>query len=318
MSESDDGDLGQDDPNDGAASALEPLLARRLTSRQRLLRLAVIAGLPLLTLIVILGANESFRQRIHGLVVGPTATLGPASNRIYLDIEVPWLRVMLDGHTVTPPILYQQPPITLTPGTHTLSWQADPFSTHICTISRPANGGDSCNAYVIGVYYSPSLPPARVLHLGEALSTVEPAYRAALTLAIQSALTASGGSDTVQPGEQYFVDGQGPATATQPLTATLTLTATLSATSPLPDNCRPATSGAAFPACAVDTASCADLCALPYANRVNVPAMAATDWLAVVPYTHSYTYTAPDGRVVADDQPLEYGGRGVGAQLAVF
>lgn len=315
MSEPNDGFPGDDD----ATSTLEPLLARRLTSRQRFFRLAVIAGAPLLTLAVILGTTViSAQRRQLALHATATAIHAPTYTHLYLDVEVPWLRVTLDGHTVTPPTLYQQPPLALAPGTHTLAWQANPFATHICTISAPPLGEDSCNGYVIGDFFKLPFPAARVLHLGESLSTVEPGYRIALMMAIQRTLTATGGSDTVQPGEQYAVDGQEPATATQPLTATLNLTAKLSATSNFPDNCQPVTHDAAFPDCALATGGCADLCALPYAFRLNVPVAAATDWLAVVPYDPSYTYAAPDGQIVAANQPLEWGGKGVGTQLTVL
>lgn len=316
MSESDDGDLGHGD--DGAASMLEPLFARRLTQRQRLFRLAVIVGAPLLAVAIIFGTTFiSARRRQLALSATATVLHSPAYTHLYLDVEVPWLRVTLDGRAITPPALYQQPPITLAPGLHTLAWQADPFATHECTISMPPVDGDSCNGYVIGTFYGQRQPPARVLHLGEAFSTVEPGYRAALTQAIQSALTASGGSDTVRPGEQYLVDGQGPVTATQPLTATLNLTAKLSATSNFPDNCRSLVPSAVYPGCTVGADICADICAMPYENRQNAPAD-PPDWLAVVPYIPSYTYTTPDGQVVAADQPLEWGGKGVGAQLAVL
>ncbi|HKV85685.1 MAG TPA: hypothetical protein VJN88_14120 [Ktedonobacterales bacterium] len=318
MSESDNGDLSRDDTEDGAASTLEPLLARRLTHRQRLLRMAVIAGAPLLVLAVILGTTAISAQR-RQLALNATATVlhSPAYAHVYLDVEVPWLRVTLDGRAITPPTLYQQPPIALTPGLHTLAWQADPFAAHECAISMPPVDGDSCNGYVIGMFYGQRQPPARVLHLGEALSTVEPGYRVALTQAIQAALTASGGSDTVRPGEQYLVDGQGLVTANKPLTATLNLTAQLSETSNFPDNCRSLIPSAVYAGCTVDTANCADICAMPYENRITM-ASAAHEWLAVVPYAPSYTYTTPDGQVVAAGQPLEFSGRGVGAQLAVL
>jgi hypothetical protein len=297
---------------------LEPLLARRLSPRQRLLRVAVIAGAPLLALTVILGTTFISAQR-RQLALNATATAvhAPAYSHLYLDVEVPWLRVTLDGKTVTPPTLYQQPPIALTPGAHTLAWQADPFSAHVCTISMPPVDGDSCNGYVIGVFYSPTLPPARVLHLGEALSTVEPGYRVALTQAIQAALAASGGSDTVSPGEQYLMDGQGPVTATQPLTASLNVTAKLSETSLFPDNCRSLIPTAMYPGCVVSADDCADICALPNENRQNAPGAAANEWLAVVPYGPSFTYATSDGRIIAAGQPLEWGGKGVGTQLAV-
>jgi hypothetical protein len=67
----------------------------------------------------------------------------------------------------------------------------------------------------------------------------------------------------------------------------------------------------------VSADDCADICALPNENRQSAPG-AASEWLAVVPYDPSYTYTAPDGHIIAAGQPLEYGGRGVGTQLAVL
>ena len=315
MGERDDDDLAE--PSDEAATtAWESLFTARLTSRQRLLRLAVIIGAPLLALIVILGGNLSFGQTRPPAIASPSVTPGPAYNHLYLDVEVPWLRVTLDGQPIHPPAIYEQPPITLAPGRHVLSWQGAPFSAHVCTITIPPVGSDTCEQYVVADFYAQGFTPARVLNLGEALSTVQPGYKAQLISAIQAALSATGGSDTVPVGD-LIVDEQGPTAATQPLTATLEAHAVLDTTTLRPNNCQPADTLPAFPECAVSTTLCADLCPVPYVNRLTLPDLNHADWLALVPYHPSYTYISRDGQVDLKNQPLEYGGKGVGAQLAV-
>lgn len=316
MSEPEDGEPADLGDESESARAWESLFAARLTERQRLLRLAVIIGAPLLTLIVIAGGNLSLGRARPPAISSATIKPIPAYNHFYLDVEVPWLRVTLDGRHITPPAIYQQPPLTLSPGRHILAWQGAPFVDHACTVTVPPVGSDTCEQYVVGDFYAQGFTPARVLNLSEALSTVQPDAKAQLIGAIQSALSATGGSDTV-PAGQLILNEQGPMTAMQPVTATLEARAQLDAVSHLTSNCQPANSSPFVPDCAVNTTLCADLCPVPYANRLTMPNLNDADWLALVPYKPSYTYVSRDGQVELKNQPLEYGGKGVGAELAV-
>lgn len=315
MSEHDDSDHDDSDHGDeGATAPWDTLFAPRFTPRQRALRLAVTIGAPLLALLVILtlasNAKRPAPEPQRTTVVRPS----PVNNRLYLDVQIPWARVTLDGHAITPPAIYAQSPISLTPGRHIVGWQAAPFADHTCSLSVPPTAGDTCGQYSIGEFYAQGFESARVLSLSEALSTVQPGPKAQLVDAIQAALSATGGSD-IAPAGQLVLDARGPVTTPQPLTATLAARARLNPGGP-PNKCLPSDVNPNFPQCAVSTALCVDLCPVPYANRLTLPDLVGKAWLALAPYDPSYTYASASGQVIFAHTPLESGGKGIGPQLA--
>jgi hypothetical protein len=312
--------------DEGTTDAFERLFIARLSPRQRARRAAIVAGLPLLALAIILSTFASVRGRVGGLLfpVQPTATFdaSPAANRLYLDVDVPWLRITLDGRPVTVPVIvgaHPQPPLRLSNGQHTLAWRGDPFSAMSCTLSVPAAATDTCIPYEEGPLKLVSGQSARLIRLAEDLSTIQPAPRDALMSAIRQTMAATGGSDIVRPGETYYTYENGVVTATTPLTATLNLAPELEPTGGPMDNCLPNVTNSQVSGCPLDTNYCRRICSVTFQYRDAVGARApAQSWLALITYNPSWSYTSAAGASLGQNEPIEMGGIGVREQLAML
>lgn len=312
--------------DDGATDAFERLFIARLSPRQRARRAVIVAGLPLLAVAIILSTFASVRGRVGAVLfpVEPTATFdaSPAANRLYLDVDVPWLRITLDDRPVVVPVIvgsHPQPPLRLSNGQHTLTWQGDPFNATTCTLSVPAAASDTCVPYEEGLLQLISGQPARLLRLAEDLSTIQPAPRDALMTAIRQTMAADVGSDIVQPGETYYTYENGDVSATTALTATLNLAPELEPTGGPMDDCLPNVTNSQVSGCPMDTNYCRRVCSVTYQYRENLASRApAQSWLALITYNPSWSYWSAGGASLGQNEPIEVGGIGVREQLAML
>ena len=312
--------------DEGTTDAFERLFLARLSPRQRARRAVIAAGLPLLAVVIILSTFASVRGRVGALLFPlhptPTFDASPAANRLYLDVDVPWLRITLDGRPVTAPVIvgsHPQPPLRLSAGQHMLAWQADPFNATRCTLSVPAAATDTCVPYEEGLYKPVSGPPARLIRIAENLSTIQSAPRDALMSALRQTMAANGGSDIVRPGETYYTYENGDVTATTALTATLNLAPELDSTGGPMDNCFPNVSNSQVSGCPLDTNYCRRVCSVTYQYRADLASRTTPgEWLALITYNPSWSYWSAGGASLGQNEPIELGGIGVREQLAMF
>jgi hypothetical protein len=292
--------------DDSQGNEAHPLLSgMRLSRNARARRIAIVASAFFLLVVVIVASMPTIRQRVVGplesLIPTPTATLIPGSDRFYLETDVPWTRVSLDGQPVRPHHLGSDPPLHLARGVHRFEWRADPFQPQHCIILIPRTFDSSCSIDFVDAGQGPAAFPAQIIYLHESLDTLAPDQQQALTSAIQARL--SGFSDTVQPGETALISPQGDTPARQPIRATFTLSVKTMNT-PLP--CELGMFGSGTLKCTLSGQSCLRLCAVPWASR-QAHATSPSDWLAFVVVQPSWEYTREDGTLIAQDQPVDVG-----------
>jgi hypothetical protein len=287
-------------PQTNAAPPLEPLL----TARRRALRLAGLLGVVLLALAVVLAGNPFVREAAGGLVdrvlATPTATLAPGADQYYLLPSPPDIAVRLDGHAlaglrlVGPDTLQS---LRLAPGRHRLEWRprAYPFLPLACVVSVPHAPGDTCPLVAPAVTPGAASAQGSIVAMHDSLTTVVPAQYHPLLDAIQAALSAASSRAVVQPGGYYLADavpfGSPAGVATQPLQVSLALDFTLLAGYPEP--CAAVGLAPNPQPCRFPGQDCQQLCTLPTTS---------SDWLAGGMVQPVWTYTAPGGRVVAQNQ----------------
>ncbi|MGH2505716.1 MAG: hypothetical protein ACRDID_24655, partial [Ktedonobacterales bacterium] len=184
-------------------------LSAGVAARQRRVRLLAVVSAALLVAVVVgaLALHSLAGVPLPGLAGAPALPPG-AINRVYLDSDVPWAVVTLDGRAITPPIIGQQPPLTLAPGTHQIRWIAAPFDAQSCVLSIPAGRNDTCQLSTNQIVTLPHQPTAQLVYLEESLATLSTTQQAALKQAIQAALP--GYSTTAQPYELYIPTNQPP------------------------------------------------------------------------------------------------------------
>lgn len=315
------------DESDGeggeSTESFERLFAPHLSARQRAWRATIAAGLPLLAVLIVLATFAPVRLRVRSALFGaaPTPTLAPnpSYNRLYLDVDAPWLRVTIDNHAVAIPVIGHQAPLRLSNGTHVLAWQGEPFIPTQCTLSAPAAASDTCVPYEEGELHIAGEPAARLIRVAEDLSTIRIGPRESLMDAIQQSVMSAGGSDTVQPGESYFTYEHGVVRASAPLTATLSLAPALDVSGGPMDECLPNVQNSQVNGCPVDTGYCERICSVTYQYRAALAEMTSRQtWLALIVYNPSWTYATADGAVVGANEPIEQGGVGVREQLALL
>src|SRR5712691_7094302 len=103
------------DDADSARTSLPPRSSRRYTLA---LRLATAASVVLLALLVLPGSFPTLHNIISNLVPTPSPTLPADADRFYMDVNVSWTRVFVDGHLVHPPRIGVDAPLKLARGHH--------------------------------------------------------------------------------------------------------------------------------------------------------------------------------------------------------
>jgi hypothetical protein len=133
------------------------VLAPRLSRRSRLRRLSATGGVILLALVVLFSTSSALRASLAGVfasqaTAAPTAPLLPGQDQFYLDAEVPWTAVTLDGHRLAPPQIGRGSPLRLARGSHHFVWRAAP------TISSGARRPSSRRVVCCRCRLNPRIP----------------------------------------------------------------------------------------------------------------------------------------------------------------
>ncbi|HEV2461763.1 MAG TPA: hypothetical protein VGS80_25685, partial [Ktedonobacterales bacterium] len=177
-------------PSPAPRSVLAPRLSRR--ARQR--RFIATAGVILLALAVLFSASPALRASLGGAFVAlqPTAPLLPSQDQFYLDLEVPWTVVTLDGHRLALPQIGRDLPLRLARGSHRLVWRPAPFQPQSCVLTVPTQPLDTCpiDLNIAGLPVQPPQPNppglpgiqpfVRIMQLRESLTTLPPDQAQAL------------------------------------------------------------------------------------------------------------------------------------------
>ena len=307
------------DRNDVLLAPLVSLPAKMRSSRRqqnRSLRLAIVASAVLLTLLVIPNGFSTAQSMIQQAVLhplpAPPPALPPGYDSFYMDKDIPWAKVFVDGQQIQLPRIGVDEPLKLGIGHHLIFWRADPFQPQSCLLSIPFASDDSCNFAFDSVVHKALAYQVILLH--ESLNTLPREQRTALASAIQAGLGKLQTSETVQPGEQYASES-GPVTARQPLRATLHFQ--LDSNSNWVCFANMQTHSGLL--CGIDRVDCRQLCSTPWQFRQPQTAVpVAAGWFALAMTRSSWDFATESGRIVAHDQPIGPVGPGLGQQLLLL
>ncbi|HEY0755886.1 MAG TPA: hypothetical protein VGD98_18145 [Ktedonobacteraceae bacterium] len=236
----------------------------------------------------------------------PTNSSSLDFNLFYVNAGLPWGRLTIDGKPVTAlPVVEQNSPLQLTPGTHQFHWQAAPFPDQLCSISVPRNSEDNCQATL--TKHTPGQHTAWIINLRASLNFMATDAHRNLISAITQTLAQFSASEFVYPGE-HFIDpingNYGPIRiAKQQLIATFNL----SLYSGNNSNNDPCDGGDSFASCQLNGQDCLALC--------TEPATASHTWNAVALVESSWTYTTLNGQLVAAHVADELGGAAIFAHF---
>lgn len=289
-----------------------PHLAR--SPRDRLVRRAAAVVTLALVVVVALAGIPAVRQGALDLLHPPApntaGSAGAESNAFFFVPSPPGVDVLLDGHALSrQPLVGDPHPLVLSRGHHTLTWRSSrlPFQPLSCVVSIPANpAGDTCPLAPApsgpGTRASPGSAAGSVVTLHPSLARASDALLAntlrpegaGLLTAVWDALDAVQYDSVVQSGEHYALDAPTPriVTATEPLRATLSYTP-----NSLYDE--PCTVASGILPCRFPDQDCSLLCTVsaPLAAQAGYPG----EWIVGAGVHSAWTYTALDGRVVAQN-----------------
>ncbi len=304
------------DDRDDDFPDLDDLARRRLTPKQRLVRALNIGIVLALALNLFTGSAS---RLLHSAARDTSPRQGLRFSYLYVDLDVPWVTVSMDGHPLRVDAVGSGTPSPLSPGRHVISWSGQPFLSQSCVLTIPVAPADTCAPLLEGALPFSGGASAGVLHASESLSTVQPSARSALLGAIRAALAARDSSDTIQPGERYVLERSGVVTATASLRARLSFQLDANPSAALPAPCMPDAAHPASSFCMVETQYCRQLCALPWPLRgEGASSRPASEWLALAVYHSSWEYLTPDGLTAGGDSATDPLGSAVAEQRALL
>jgi hypothetical protein len=269
----------------------------RLAPRQRtiILRVALVLSLLLFAVIALPGSFPVLRT----MTPVPTSTSQAvvSENRFYLDVSMPWTQVFIDGQLIRLPHMNVDPPLKLKSGTHIITWYAQPFLAQSCRVSVPFSVNDTCRFAAAELDQQSQDPDAQVLLLHNSLFTLSTQQQTALISRIHQAFATYSAIQPVEPGDIY-AGPNGLVSATQPLQAAMHFQFNYQA--------------AAYQPYTVGGEECQQLCIVPwqYLQSSYLASPNARAWLAMAFISSSWSYTTPNGRVIAHDIPIDFAATG--------
>ena len=269
----------------------------------------VIIGVIVLIVVIVGGGFLAVRSFGGGLLTSaatPTPTLPPGANLFYITTNPAWGAVSIDGRLVAHLPALGQAPLQLSPGAHTISWNAPPFPVQRCFLDVPpqsTSGAGNCDTSTSAniTTGADAGQQAFIIPFAATGGNLSNAARASLIQAVKTYLTTFQASASVQPGD-FYVSVQAAhhlATATQPLKATPHFQLDTN-----PNSARPCLNyhGTGTPACSVASINCQTFCPVSLSDA-NGKALPATNWQIAAPVLITWSYATPSGQVVATNQP---------------
>ena len=309
-------DLEHEQPTDDLDAQITPLdppgmhnaptlprwfIFTRLTPWQRtiVLRVALVLSLFLFTVVALPGSFPALRTVTAGIFHGPVPTSQAvvSEDSFYLDVSMPWTQVFVDGQLIRLPHINVDPPLKLKPGTHIIIWDAQPFLAQSCRVSVPFSINDTCRFAAAELDQQSQDHNAQVLLLHNSLFTLSIQQQTALVSTIHQAFATYSAIQPVKPGDIY-AGPNGLVSATQPLQAALHFQFNYQATANLPYT--------------VGGEVCQQLCIVPwqYLQSSYLASPDARAWLAMAFISSSWSYTTPNGHVIAHDIPIDFAAAG--------
>lgn len=286
--------------------------------RPRRLILVGVVALGLIALVAVLAGRSLFAAL-------PGANAPAGSLPFYLDADVPWGAITLDGAPAHSSAIGRDAPLMISPGKHQLAWNADPFQPQRCAFSVPPATGDTCQSAAasdVGVAATAAGRSVRVLFLRESLQTLAAAERRALTAALQAASGGQTFSAPIFAGERYPTGETSGVISAAQGTATLNLRLVFRAeneANAATIQCEMELKDLVAGRCDLGERNCLLLCAIPWQFRQpEAAATGAPQWLAVAVARLSWTFTDQGGKLLAKEQPLSYGAAGRAAHPILF
>src|SRR5579875_2467753 len=256
-------------------------------------------GVLAIIVLVILGTLTPLKNivtHVSSPTPPPVPTLTPGDNKFYIEVAPAWGTVSVDGHPLSYFPTFSQPPLILSPGTHVIVWQADPFQTESCTVYVPSLPREPCPYENI----SPGNP--RLITFTASLENLSANQRAS---AAQTALNKFQATTTVQPGELYarFVPPQavGTGTAQQALQATEHFYVDANPNSNRscnPDSGINCSNGNGLP-----NGDCYQFCTYPSGLGPSPGTTSSATWVTVGLFYTTWDYSTLSGQTVAKGQP---------------
>lgn len=297
----------------GHVGSLAPTRIRRYRGRWGQRTLLVVAALCLVGVLFTV-------VTVHSDVFGPHGnTVLPAiEDHFYIESDVPWAEVRLDGTPVSISRAGGESPLYVGPGRHSITWEAVPFRLQRCTFTIPISSDFPCASALEVVRNSDRMPNAQVLLLHEPLFTLAPDEQQALMEATQKALDARAGRTSIQPGDLYFTEQGGATAAHQLLYGTLHLSLQADTkSSRLPCSL---SSFSTTPTCPFSKDDCQRLCSISWnsAQQLVGAKVSEQDWVALAVVMPTWTYSLPQGNAVATNQPIDAGEAAVTGQFLIL
>lgn len=273
----------------------------RLAPRQRSIiwRVALVVSILLFTVVALPGSFPVLRTVTAGIFRSPVPTSQTvvSENSFYFDVSLPWTQVFVDGQLIRLPRLNVDPPLKLKSGTHIITWYAQPFLAQACRISVPFSINDTCRFAAAELDQQSQDPNAQVLLLHNSLFTLPIQQQAALISTIHQAFATYPAIQPVEPGDIY-AGPSGLVTAAQPLQAALHFKFDYQAAANRPYM--------------VGGEECQQLCIVPwqYLQSSYAASPDTRAWLAIAFISSSWSYTTPNGHIIAHDIPIDFAAAG--------
>lgn len=185
-------------------------LTPRFSSRQRYGQVIVTTAFVILVLSVLLFQNMPTRSKILSMIAPLTQKSTPTkSDYFYIAASPHWGHLFVDGKLVahpSEPATNNSTPLMLTRGHHIIRWDAPPFTSQSCAVSKPPDPKhDTClyNQYV--ATSSDGSSGAWLFVFRANLTHLEPPLDDQLLTTIQWELDGNAPTTTVLPGEAYAI-----------------------------------------------------------------------------------------------------------------
>ncbi len=290
---------GETSKNSSTSSTHSPLMPR-FSPRQRRIQLIITVSIVGLLLLGLLGSYAPVRTTVVGSIIppipSPTATLVPGINSFYFDANPPWGHLFVDGKLVPhPPNAKGEAPLQLSRGRHTVRWTAASFTPQQCMLSVPANfEKDTCpfNQFI----QQPKGIGAWLLNFPVSLAQMPEPSHDTLISEVQAVLDAQAPVETVLPGESYAVASLPVRQHTTYESLKAKLHYQLDTQIDSQAACSPsfATNGS----CNFFGQDCHLFCTESLVSPVSTQ-----EWQVLAVVRVMWDYAAPDGKVIAQQQP---------------
>jgi hypothetical protein len=238
----------------------------------------------------------------------------PAGSQFYyLDKDIPWASVTLDGAALKVAPVGTAAPLAIALGKHQIRWQAEAFQPQGCVFSVPAATGDTCPIEAAENAGLRDVANAHLLLLRASLASLSAAQQRALS---QTLASVGGYTTALQAGESYPTGPDSEAVTLQQASATLNVHLALNAEGVADIGCQTTLRALMINTCALNGRNCMQLCTAPW--QMRQAAGVSSRWIAFAVGRLAWTVRAADGKALAQNQPVGFGNARAAGHLAPY